>query len=601
MMNTGRCLSLTRGLVAGCLALAPGLAFALTTSLNAPGASEQLQDRLRDSSSALAAEESGLDTVQEILAAAMADYRTLVQILYDEGYFSPVVNIRVNGREAATIPPLSPPRSVDSIAITVTTGKPFRFGTARIAPLAVGTELPDGFRSGAPANTGILRDTTSIAVIAWNNAGHAKAEVGEQRIVANHRQSVLNADIEVLPGPKLKFGRLIVPRNSAVRPEALEKIAAFPSGATYDPAQVQKVGTRLRRTGAFSSVGLQEAETPNPDGTLDFVVTLADQAPRRISFGAEIASTNGVDVTAKWIHRNLFGAAERFQFEAAIRNIGGEEDIDGGISMRLDQPAALGGDDNLFYLALLDRDNNTHYSLTRFALGVGVRRVFSDHFFSELSISGAFHRSDDAFGDNRDFRMIPIRLRSQWDKRDNSVNATRGYFLDTLVTPYIGFSGTKSGLALYGDARGYLSLTPTAAIVLAGRAQIGSILGPSLSEISPEYLFFSGGTDTVRGQPYQSLGVPVNGGIAGGRSFLGLQTEVRGRVTEKISLVGFFDIAAVDRKQWISSSSEYQSGAGLGIRYDLGALGPLRLDLAMPVDGTTGDGLQFYIGIGQAF
>ncbi len=601
MRTTGRCHALVRGLMAGCLALAPGWALALSTSLTAPGASKELRDRLRESSAALGAEESGLDTVQEIMAAAMADYRTLVQILYDEGYFSPVVNIRLNGREAATIPPLSPPRRIDTIAVSIQTGKPFRFGTARVAPLAAGTELPEGFRSGAPANTGILRDAASEGVQAWRRIGHAKAEIGEQRITADHRRAVLDADIGMRPGPRLRFGRLTVPRTSAVRPEAIARIAAFPTGTTYDPAQLQKVGTRLRRTGAFSSVSLQEAETPNPDGTLDFAATLVDQPPRRISFGAEIASTSGIELSAKWLHRNLFGGAERFQFEASIENIGGDEDIDGGVSMRLDQPAALGGDDNLFYLAVLERENNPHYNLTRLALGVGVRRVFSERLFGELSISGAFHRSSDAFGDDRDFRLIPIRLRTQWDRRDNPVNATRGYFLDALVTPYVGVSGTKPGLALYGDARGYLSLTTSSSVVLAGRAQFGSVIGPSLPHISPEFLFFSGGTETVRGQPYLSLGVPVNGDIAGGRSFLGLQTELRGRVTDTISLVGFFDIAAVDSRQWVDGDSKYHSGAGLGIRYDLGALGPLRLDLALPVEGSTDDGLQFYIGIGQAF
>lgn len=51
----------------------------------------------------------------------------------------------------------------------------------------------------------------------------------------------------------------------------------------------------------------------------------------------------------------------------------------------------------------------------------------------------------------------------------------------------------------------------------------------------------------------------------------------------------------------MTEDSPYHSGAGLGVRYDLGGLGPLRLDLALPVDGDTGDGLQFYLGIGQAF
>ena len=41
-------------------------------------------------------------------------------------------------------------------------------------------------------------------------------------------------------------------------------------------------------------------------------------------------------------------------------------------------------------------------------------------------------------------------------------------------------------------------------------------------------------------------------------------------------------------------------GAGLGLRYDTG-LGPIRLDVAAPVRGSTGDGVQIYIGLGQAF
>jgi translocation and assembly module TamA len=36
------------------------------------------------------------------------------------------------------------------------------------------------------------------------------------------------------------------------------------------------------------------------------------------------------------------------------------------------------------------------------------------------------------------------------------------------------------------------------------------------------------------------------------------------------------------------------------VRYDTG-FGPVRLDLAVPVGGKTGRGLQVYVGIGQAF
>ena len=41
-------------------------------------------------------------------------------------------------------------------------------------------------------------------------------------------------------------------------------------------------------------------------------------------------------------------------------------------------------------------------------------------------------------------------------------------------------------------------------------------------------------------------------------------------------------------------------GAGLGLRYETG-FGPIRLDVAAPIHGDTGDGVQIYIGLGQSF
>jgi len=601
MHSEGRWSTVCYGIAMACAVMVPGLALALETTLKAPGASEDLTERLRGASSTMSAEARGLGSGQELLAASLSDYRTLVQVLYDAGYFSPVVHIRLDGREAAYISPLKTPGKVNRIEIAVTIGPPFHFGKAGIGPLAPLTELPETYSSGQLATTGAIRDAALASVTGWRNVGHAKAKVGNQSIVANHRTAVLDADIQMLPGPKLKFGAMNVSGASAVRPDEIARIAGFPTGETYHPDQVQKVGTRLRRTGTFSSVSIKEAEQPNPDGTLDFVTTVADMPLRRISFGIELSSTQGLDLSAKWTHRNLWGAAERLRFEAAIRNLGGQEDVDGRLSLRLDLPASLGPDDNMFYLAEIERRNRTHYSSTLGVVGVGVRRVFSDELFAEVALTGGLTIADDAFGTGREFYLFALPAKVEWDKRDDKVNATNGFFLDARATPFTGFSDTESGMQMFVDGRGYLSLTQSNSIILAGRMQVGSVVGASQQGVSPEYLFFSGGAGTVRGQPYESLGIPVGTGIAGGKSLLALSAEIRGRVSEKISLVGFFDFGAVDASSFVDSNSLYHSGAGLGVRYDLGGFGPLRLDLALPIDGPTGDGLQFYIGIGQAF
>jgi len=579
----------------------PTSAIALETTLNAPGAPEALVERIEETSSITTADSRGLDTPLGILSGALSDYRTIVQILYDEGYFSPVVSIKLDGQEAADISSLNVPSQFSRAVITVNTGPTYRFGKAVVQPLAPQTELPEEFATGKLATTGAIQQAASAGVQGWRDAGHAKAQVAGQSVIARHAQTRLDAEIDLNPGRQLTFGKMFIKGDTDVRHRSIEKIAGFPSGEVYSPAQIQRVGTRLRRTGTFNVVSIQERDTPNPDGTLDFDATFEDLPKRRLSFGVELASRDGVDVTATWTHRNVFRRAERLRFEAAVRNIGGAEDIDGRIGLRLDQPDRLGPDDNTFWSALLERRNTENYNVTVASLAYGARRTFSDRLYAEASAGFQWSDADDAYGDGRKFRYFIIPFRSEWDERDSKVSATRGFYLDSQVMPFAGLSGTDSGLRLFFDGRAYTSLRTGGRLVLAGRVQLGSVLGPSASDVTPDFLFFSGGAGTVRGQPFESLGIPVGTGIAGGKSFLGFSGEVRGRVTDTLSLVGFYDYGIVDTSSFVGSGAEDHAGAGLGVRYDLGGFGPLRLDLAWPVQGDTGDGLQFYIGIGQAF
>ena len=567
----------------------------------APDASEDLVERLQGGSLSYSAVARGFDTPQEILSAARSDYRTLIAILYDSGHYSPVINIRVDGREAADIPLLDTPPRINRIDISVKPGPAFRFGKAVVAPLAEGTELPSGFATGQPAPSGLLQAAAAASISRWRDVGHAKADVGEQKIVARHSEAVLDAEIRILPGPKLNFGRATVDGNKNVRTDAITRIAGFPTGEVFDPEDAKLVARRLRRTGSFSSVSLREAAEPNPDGTLDFEIGIVEAVPRRIELGAEISSEQGLELSFKWTHRNMFGGAERLQFESRIRNIGGSEDIDGLLSVRLDRPAFFGPDNDLFYIAELEQLSETHYDLFRSNIGVGVRRVFSEDLFGEISIAAGYNISDDVYGNDREFYFLYLPLRLQWDKRDDPVSATEGFYLNVDAVPFAGFKNTESGLYGLLDGRGYLGLGADNKVVLAGRFQLGTVLGASVQNISPDLLFYSGGAGSVRGQPYQSLGIPVAGGVSGGRSFLGLSAEIRTQVTEKLGLVGFFDYGALDSGRVIDANSPSHSGAGLGVRYSISGIGALRLDLAYPVDGTTSDGLQFYFGIGQAF
>ncbi|UWR49647.1 autotransporter assembly complex protein TamA [Phaeobacter inhibens] len=592
-----------------CIICATSLSFGSAAALSAaearlvaPGSDGDLRDLLQDASATLATSARGETGVQPLMAAALSDYRTLVQVLYDQGYFSPVVQIRVDGREAARIQPLNLPREIKSIEITVKAGQKFTFGTAEITPLPQKrtVDIPEDFATGRTATTAVLRDAANAGVENWRYAGHPQAEVGGQSITANHVAARLDARLRLAPGPQLRFGRLQLANPSAVRAEAIQRIAGFPTGEVFHPDLLSRSATRLRRTGAFSAVTIRPAERANPDGTLDYVARIEDQPPRRFTFGAELSSSDGLEVSGSWMHRNLFGGAERLRFEARLSGIGSANDLDGRVAVRLDRPAAFGPDDSQFYLLEAEKLDEEHYSATRGLGAVGVRRVYSDKLFAEAALGFESVLAEDVFGKRR-FKYLVGQLRAEYDGRDSSLSATSGYYLDARAVPFIGIDGSKSGVQLKFDGRAYKGFGSDDRIVLAGRLQMGSVIGPSLSEVSPTLLFYSGGAGSVRGHEFQSLGVPAGGGTSGGRGYLALSGEVRSRIGEKFTLVGFYDVGLVDADSFVSSDSARHAGAGVGLRYDVAGIGAIRLDLAYPVDGGSDDGLQFYIGIGQAF
>lgn len=589
---------LVGGVLAGFLACTTPIA-AATVDFDIRGTDDALSDRLQAASSSAALAQD-VDA-QEVIAAALSDYRTMIQVLYDAGHFAPSISITLDGREASRIDLLSPPKNVDTVKLSITAGEAFTFGKASIAPLPPETRIEETFAADQPATTGAIQQAVNTGLSAWDSAGHPKATLQSQQITANAIQARLDATITIAPGPKLRVGEFhLNTEASRVQPDAIRAIAGFPTGEIYDPNDISKSATRLRRTGAFSSVSIKQAETANPDGTLDFIANIEDQPPRRFTFGVELNSSEGASISTGWIHRNLFGAAERLSLNLSIDGLGqGDQDVE--LSARLDRPAAFRADENLFYLASLAQLNEEHYTATQALASVGIRRTISDHSFAEGSVGLNYVIADDAFGDDREFTYLEFLLRAERDTRDVKTNPTSGYYLSANVTPFLGVDGSASGLQFGLDGRTYRSLGNNDRFILAGRAQIGSVVGPSLSDVSPTLLFFSGGAGTVRGQEFQSLGVSAGSDTAGGRGFLGLSGEIRTKITGSISLVGFYDAGWIDEDSFVSSNSESHAGAGLGLRYDITGIGPIRLDLALPTSGDTDDGLQFYIGIGQAF
>lgn len=561
----------------------------------------ELDEALRAASLLVPLAEDDSAEPQDILAAAQADYARLIGVLYDAGYFAPVITIALDGREAASISPLASPSAVASARIQVQPGSVFRFGVAKLDPLAPGTALPPTFQSGQTATTGSIRDAVEAGVDRWRDVGYAKVRVGAQTITARHAEAVLDAQVALDPGPRLRFGDLRITGNQAVRTERIRDIAGLPSGEVFDPDEVRKATTRLRRTGAFNVAALSEAETANPDGTLDIDAQITEEKPRRFGFGAEFSSLNGVGLSGFWLHRNLFGGAERLRFEAEIEGIGGRTGgTDFSLGARFSRPATFNEDTDFFALAEIESLDEESFSADRATLEAGITRFASDQREYTFAIGLRTARTEDAFG-IRDYTIFTLAATAEFDYRDDPLDAKSGYYAFASVTPFVAIDGTESGVRTVLDGRAYRSVGER--LTFAVRGQLGSITGPSLETAPTDYLFYSGGGGTVRGQNFQSLGVDLgNGQEIGGRSFLGLSGELRVKARDNLSVVGFYDAGYIGEEAFPNGSDgEWHTGAGLGLRYDTG-IGPIRVDVGVPLSGP-GDntGFEIYIGIGQAF
>lgn len=575
-------------------------AVAAEAVLSTPGAPRDLRAALTASALSLEAARAPDSTGQDILAAARADYARLIGALYAQGYYAPVINIRVDGREAADLSPFAVPDRIGRVEIVVQSGRPFGFSEARIAPLARGTELPPGFARGERARSTAIRDAARAGVEGWRDAGHAKAQVAGQQITANHPNATLAARLDLAPGPPAVFGDLVIETPSAVRPDRLRAIAGLPTGERFDPAELERSADRLRRTGAFRSVSLTEAEALRAGNRLDIGLAVSDEKPRRFGVGGELASLAGLTLSGYWMHRNLRGGAERLRFDAEIAGIGGSESggQDYTLAARFDRPAVFGPDAGFFALAAIERLDEPDSVEETGRIGAGLSYVFSERLSGEAALLFSYSKVRDDLG-ARDMSHLRVPVKLTWDDREDVLNTRNGSYLGLGVMPLIAVDGdAETGAQLTADARLYRAVGER--VVLAGRMQFGSILEASAEGVPPALLFTSGGGGTVRGQPYDSLMVELPGGERiGGRSFVGLSAEARVGVTDSIGVVAFADAGFIGADSWVGDG-DWHSGAGLGLRYDTG-IGPIRVDIAAPVGGDTGDGLQIYIGIGQAF
>ncbi|AQS42298.1 MAG: Surface antigen [Candidatus Tokpelaia hoelldobleri] len=556
-----------------------------------------------------------------VLGKARGDYRRILAALYAQGRYGGVISITINGREAADLPFDTELPDKSTIVITIDSGPQYRFSQAvvdRQAPPAsnrrdeVTTPQEAGYAAGDVARSTVILKAGQLAVNAWRQQGYAKAKVTGRDVVADHRSRTVEADIHVEAGRLAHLGELKL-HNVSRKPRMDSAFVAWMTGLEpgqeYDPDDLAKARKRLARLDVFRVVNLREADEIRPDGSLPLHLVVQERPLHRLGAGAAYSTFDGAGFETYWLHRNLFGRAEQLRFDGKIKNIGGKQSNSYNpknysylLGATLTRPGVYTPDTDFIASLRAEREVLDNYTAEGIYLHTGFTHIFSDELSGRLYLNAArTHTYDDYFG-GRDFTTIGFLGGLLYDSRDDKTDAHRGLYGELVVTPFYEANYGNFITRATVEGRGYLALDKQARLVAAARVRIGAITGAQAAELPSNILFFAGGGGSVRGYGYRNIGIRTpTGDIIGGRSLVEGSAELRTMVTESVGVVGFVDAGIVGEDTTPDFRQDTKVGVGFGLRYKTG-LGPVRLDIAKPLNGNKGDpALGFYIGIGQAF
>jgi translocation and assembly module TamA len=549
-----------------------------------------------------------------VLSKARGDYRRLLATLYADGRYGGTISIRIDGREAADLAPDATIADPASVVITVDPGPLFEFREASIINAAPPTDdrrdqvadpAHEGYAPGEVARSGVILQAENLAVEAWRQQGHAKAAAADRMVEAAHDADVVDARITIDPGRKAHYGPVTVQGTERMDAEWVAWMTGLRPGQEYDPDDLKRANTRIAKLDVFRAARFQEAEMIGDDGLLPITYIVQERLPRRFGVGGTYSTVDGLGLETFWLHRNLFGRAERFKVEGKVSGIGktfAPEEFTYRIGATFVKPGIYTPDTDFTASLFGDREVLDAYIRTAVTATAGFTHIFTEELSGKLLATGGHAQfEDDEFG-IRDFSTAGVAGTLTFDSRDNASNATRGFLLEATLEPFYEFQYANFAYKGTAEARGYLGFGDEGRFVLAGRVKLGSIAGATIAELPPDKLFFAGGGGSVRGYGYRNIGVDrPSGNVIGGRSLIEASAEARVRVTNSIGVVGFIDAGYVGEETIPTFNEDLRIGVGAGVRYITG-LGPIRLDVAVPIERREGDPtVAVYVGIGQAF
>lgn len=340
------------------------------------------------------------------------------------------------------------------------------------------------------------------------------AGLKESRAAIDPDAQTADLSLSYVTGPAYRFGDLSVEGLERYDMDLIARYnRSIKPGAPYSEPAIANLQAALQGSGHFASVRIEtlpdEAKTDeNGQLYLPVHIYLRERQPNRMSFGVGASSNTGARVEATYSTQDLFSRA--WKMNTGIRL----EELKQTFYSDLYLPPAYGNYQPSIGFAFEKTDisnlktERRAFSIQRAQQRGSVTAKYSLNWQSEDKLpEGSVETQSKAL--TPDAQWI-------WHQLDSVLNPRRGM----VVQAKLGAS-SKAVLSDQNFIRSYASYMQYFPVgesdTLTFRVEVGYTFADSRVGIPEQYLFRAGGTGSVRGYDYNSLGVQDGQAIVGGR------------------------------------------------------------------------------------
>lgn len=576
-----------------------------------------LEQALKDASQLQSLKEKAPVGSFALILRAKGDVDRFETVLRSFGYYDGRVVIDIDGHPlddpplAQTLSALPEGKSAE-VKVTVQTGPLYHLGRITIdgeVPPDAATKL--GLAEGQPAVASEVLAAGARLLTAMREHGYALATVDPPDATQDASHHTIDVTFKAAEGRRAVIGPIDFTGLSAVNEDFVRRRLRVQPGQLYQPSKIDAARQDLASIGVFSSVSVSGGTSIAPDGSIPITYSFQERPVHAVGLTGAYSTDLGGSLTTTWSDRNLFGNAEQLNLSAAGTGLGGS-DVKGlgyDISAQFLKPDFLQRDQTLEFDAAALKQDLQAYNQRAVSAGAALRRMISPLWTVSIGLT-AEQETIEQEGVTRDYTLLAVPVTAKYDSTglgNPLTDATHGIRVSFTVTPTQSLGRKSSTFAIlqasgstYFDLGHYWFGTEGRS-VLALRGLVGSVEGAGQFELPPDQRFYGGGSATLRGFKYQSIGplFPDNNPIGGTAIDTGT-VEFRQRLFGDFGVATFADAGQVSADN-APFGGPLRVGMGVGFRYYT-PIGPVRLDVAVPLNRPPGgDRFEVYLGLGQAF